>query len=80
MSQTVRVTAESPTPLYFAWKRAMNQTYSEGEPFWYVKYKGQIEYKCETVKVLKKHGYTHSVELEFPSESDMSWFLLRWAP
>ena len=67
----MKVNVTRKTPLYFAWKKAVNTLYG--------KFHGHIEkelkkdFGCVTAKV--RIG---SVDLEFESEEHITMFLLKW--
>lgn len=55
-------------PLYFCWKRALNTLMTRDPDKLGFKYKAQY-----------REGYVISVDIEFASEADYTWFLLRWS-
>lgn len=71
-----------PDPLYFAWKKAINNIATEFKISGRDKILNllQNEWRCTTSKIhVSEASFITSVDLEFNEEKDLTMFLLRWS-
>lgn len=79
---------ERPDPLYFAWKKAVNDP-STYDSLWFIpaglqRARAQEslkeKYGCETLEVRRKDDrYLTGVRIRFTSEKALVWFFLKWS-
>jgi hypothetical protein len=74
------ITRDTNPTLYFAFKKAGNTVYKDGDSYQQWIKNLQAAIGCKILRRdVDSHGYFHGAVIEFDRDSDYTMFLMKWA-